>query len=254
MKKLIGIVTIVILVGVGFYFLSPAIKEKIEERETEKAVAQVYKTTPKASPWDKVKKAPPKVISVKDESGKELKFDIPSEDKEFVFEVIQSKRKPTEEELKKIEDFYNKAASIWEAKMASLIFKDLGLGQNAMDKYNEIRQHYQEHRLSFFDAHKENPEDRKELSNLLKNVAENLKQEMGVDVSDENVDLRQEDAAKVQEAMFKALSEKEKNFRQEHLKEIKGLLGDDGFNKYQSMKDEFNTQLTEGKVDPLFNM
>lgn len=255
MKKVIGIVIGLVLIGVGYYFLSPGIKEKMEDRKTEKEVAKVYKSTPKVSPWDKVKKAPVKTISIKDQSGKELTFEVSAEEKEAVFELIQSKKRPTEEELKMLEDFYNKAASMWEAQVAQLIFEDLGLGQSAMDKYADIKQHYQEHRLSFFDAHRANgKEDKAEFAKVLNNVAEKLKNEMGVDIMDPNADLRDEDAAKVQEAMFKALSEKEKDFKNEHLEEIKGVLGDDGFKKYQSMKNQFNNSLTEGRVDPLFNL
>ena len=72
MKKVIGIVIGLVLIGVGYYFLSPGIKEKMEDRKTEKEVAKVYKSTPKVSPWDKVKKAPIKTISIKDQSGKEF--------------------------------------------------------------------------------------------------------------------------------------------------------------------------------------
>lgn len=252
-KKIIGSVVVLVLIGVGIYWFTST-KEIRQERATEKAVAKVFKTTPKAVSTDKTKKAKAKPIMITDKSGKQLKFEPSLEEKEIVFDVMKSKKRPSEEELKKVEDFYNKAAVMWEAKMASLIFEDLKLGQSAMDKYNEIREHYQEHRLSFFDAHKESEEDKKEFAKVLNNVVEKIKEDMGVDVNDPNADLRQEDAAKIQEAMFKALSEKEKDFRKEHLNEIKGVLGDEGFKKYESMKDEYNNQVTEGKVDPLFNI
>jgi tartrate dehydratase alpha subunit/fumarate hydratase class I-like protein len=67
-------------------------------------------------------------------------------------------------------------------------------------------------------------------------------------------ELSKEDQKKIQDAVQKALNADASNFKDDHLKKVEKLLGKEGYQKYEKLKNDFNNEITEDGDDPLFKI
>ncbi|MFI5390903.1 MAG: hypothetical protein ACHQYQ_06035 [Bacteriovoracales bacterium] len=167
---------------------------------------------------------------------------------------------PDPEQKEEMEAFFNKAFIAWNDKVASLIVNDLKLGQDALDKYEKIRDDYYESQFALFQVHvgnepkgSENKDEQRRLASTVKNVKSQLVADYGIDLDKDEINSK-EDYSKVQNAIQNALGQDNKKFLGNHLNKVKDVLGEEGFKKYQKLKDYFNNEISEGGSEPLFKI
>jgi hypothetical protein len=167
---------------------------------------------------------------------------------------------PDPEQKEEMEAFFNKAFIAWNDKVASLIVNDLKLGQEALDKYEKIRNDYYESQFSLFQVHtanetkgSENKDEQRRLASTISNVKAQLAADDGIDLDKDEINSK-EDISKVQNAIQNALGQDNKKFLGNHLNKVKDILGNEGFKKYQKIKDDFNKEITEDGSEPLFKI
>ena len=167
---------------------------------------------------------------------------------------------PDPSQKDEMEAFFNKAFIAWNDKVASLIVNDLKLGPEVLDKYEKIRDDYYESQFALFQVHagnepkgSENKDEQRRLASTMNNVKAQLEADYGIDLDQDEINLK-EDYPKVQTAIKNALEKDNKQFHGNHLKQVKEILGNEGFKKYQKIKDDFNKEITEDGSEPLFKI
>ncbi len=235
--KIIGIsFGVILIVAIIFIVSKQEFVETPETREQEK----VTKIIPKKE--EKVTATPTKTTGLVTETPSALgKMPDPSNKEEM-------------------EAFFNKAFIAWNDKVASLIVNDLKLGQDALDKYSKIRNDYYESQFSLFQVQTaqepkgtENVEGQRRLASTIKNVKDQLENDYGINLDTDEINSK-EDRTKVKNAIENALIKDSNKFLGDHLNQLKDVLGNDGFKKYQKIKDDFNKEITEEGSEPLFKI
>ncbi|MFI5391877.1 MAG: hypothetical protein ACHQYQ_10995 [Bacteriovoracales bacterium] len=212
------------------------------------------------------------VESPQTKDGKKLAKPAPKEEEKTISPSIKSKglvvtekssplvKMPDPEQKEEMEAFFNKAFIAWNDKVASLIVNELKLGQDAIDKYQKIRNDYYESQFSLFQVHtanetkgSENKDEQRRLASTISNVKAQLEADYGIDLDKDELNSK-EDISKVQNAIQNALGQDNKKFLGNHLNKVKDVLGDEGFKKYQKLKDDFNNEISEGGSEPLFKI
>ncbi len=167
---------------------------------------------------------------------------------------------PDPSNKEEMEAFFNKAFIAWNDKVASLIVNDLKLNQDALDKYSKIRNDYYESQFSPFQVQTamepqgtENKEGQRRLASVLKTIKSNLEEEHGIDLDSDELNPKA-DNDKIQSAIENALLKDSNQFLGDHLNKVKEVLGNEGFKKYQKIKDDFNNEITEEGSEPLFKI
>lgn len=167
---------------------------------------------------------------------------------------------PDPSNKEEMEAFFNKAFIAWNDKVASLIVNDLKLDQEALDKYSKIRDDYYESQLSLFQVQTghepqgtENKEGQRRMASTMKNIKKNLEEEHGINLDTDELNPKA-DKEKIQSAIENALLKDSDQFLGDHLNKVKGVLGNEGFKKYQKIKDDFNNEITEEGSEPLFKI
>jgi hypothetical protein len=167
---------------------------------------------------------------------------------------------PDPEQKEEMEAFFNKAFIAWNDKVASLIVNDLKLGQEALDKYEKIRDDYYESQFALFQVHvgneptgSENKDEQRRLASTMNNVKAQLEADYGIDLDKDEINSKEE-ISNVQNAIQKALEQDKKQFLGNHLNKVKDVLGNEGFKKYQKIKDDFNNEISEDGSEALFKI
>lgn len=159
-----------------------------------------------------------------------------------------------------MEEFFNKSFIAWNDKVASFIVNDLKLGQDALDKYSKIRDDFYQAQFALFQVHtsaetqqSEDKESQRRLASTGRNFKDNLEADYGIDFDKDKINPK-EDFPKIQKAVQDTLQKDSEQFLSNHLNQVKELMGNDGFNKYQKLKDDFNNEITEEGDPPLFKI
>lgn len=167
---------------------------------------------------------------------------------------------PDPSDKEEMEAFFNKAFIAWNDKVASLIVNDLKLGQDALDKYSKIRNDYYESQFSLFQVQTamepkgtENKEGQRRIASVMKNIKANLEEEHGINLDSDELNPKADDD-KIKSAIENALLKDSNQFLGDHLNKVKDVLGNEGFKKYQKIKDDFNKDIIEEGSEPLFKI
>lgn len=167
---------------------------------------------------------------------------------------------PDPSDKEAMEQFFNKAFMAWNEKVASLIVNDLKLGQDALDKYSKIRDDFYQAQFAHFQVHTsaepsggEDKESQRRLASLGKNFKELLETDHGINFDKDELSPK-EDFPKIQKAVQDALQKDSDKFLSNHLKQVKEVMGNEGFKKYEKLKEDFNNEITEEEGEPLFKI
>jgi hypothetical protein len=166
---------------------------------------------------------------------------------------------PDPSDKAEMEEFFNKAFLAWNDKVSSLIINELKLGQDALDKYASIRDDFYQSQFTLFQVQTsqephgtENKEGQRRLASALNKTKDILEKDHGINLDED--ELSKEDEKKVQAAVQKAMNADASNFKNDHLKKLEKVLGKDGFQKYEKLKNDFNNEITEDGAEPLFKI
>jgi len=147
-------------------------------------------------------------------------------------------------ERKELEIIFEKAKVNWDIKMSNFIISELKLGEDVFKKYQDIQTDFNENQDLLLKGQNDDIQYEKRLEDFTENVRKIFSKESGFDLEKENVN-PSKDLSPLYKAMAKALDQDEKKFLDEHLLEVKNLLGPVGFKKYQKIKSEFNLKITK---------
>lgn len=159
-----------------------------------------------------------------------------------------------------MEEFFNKAFIAWNDKVASLIVNDLKLGQDALDKYSKIRNDFYQSQFAIFQVHtsaegpgNEDKESQRRLASTGNNFKNKLEENYGINFDSDQLNTK-DDFRNIQKAVNDTLKNDSDQFLADHLKQVKDVLGNEGFKKYKKIKDDFNNDITEEGSEPLFKI
>lgn len=128
-------------------------------------------------------------------------------------EAKEEESVPNSQDFDALETLFEEVEQEWHSKMERLIRQDLGLSDEAVERYHELRDDYDEAKLMAFE-----------------------------DYHQKMIDQHGEDYAfnpSVQMEDF------DNNVLPQYLKQLEKLIGQEGVRKYTQMKDEFNQEIRE---------
>ena len=203
---------------------------------------------------------PSKVAQLKSLEIKSIPTEKLESKKEEGQKVSSLGKMPDPADKTSMEAFYAKASAAWNEKVANLIINDLKLGQDALDKYFSIRDEYYQSQFSLLQVQtsqepdeKRNEEGGRRLASAMKNAKEILEKDYGINLDKDDINIK-EDFPKISQAIQKAVIADSAKFHTEKLNQVKDVLGNDGFKKYDKMRNDFNNEITEEGAEAPFKI
>lgn len=117
----------------------------------------------------------------------------------------------TKDEIKSINNHFEKVQNDWKETMSSFVVRELGMSQEVVSEYESLKNEYEV-----------------ELSETFEEFHKNMEKKHGREYS--------YSPSKVQEELTEKIAQK-------YLLKIKAIFGHDGFIKYLERKDQFNEKL-----------
>lgn len=125
----------------------------------------------------------------------------------------ENESEPSFQDFDALEGLFEEVEQEWQSSMEQLIRQDLGLGEEVIERYYELRDDYDEAKLMAFEDYHED-----------------MVEEHGEDYAF-NPSLQMEDF--------------DNNVLPRYLEQLEDLIGQEGVRKYTQMKDEFNQKIRE---------
>ena len=81
-----------------------------------------------------------------------------------------------------------------------------------------------------------------------------MKNDTGIDLKKGDPKITEKEIEALKNTIKRNIANSERDYKEEHLTQVKEVLGTEGYERYKNLKEDFNNEITEGKVDPLINI